>query len=126
MAIAVFRLQSLSSALKSSDFLFAYASTVVYTQAELCFNIICATLPCFNLILQAANTGLLSESVGRTTKTTHSSSGRRTATSKSEPVELTSRGYGKYTAGVSGGSIASENSRTAIVDNHTVSVLKES
>ena len=61
--LAVLRLVSLSGSLASDEPIFDYATTEVFTQGELCFSVISATIPCLRIFMQSANTGLL----GKTT-----------------------------------------------------------
>lgn len=53
------RLKSLSTFLNSDNHLLDAATTVYYTQAEMTFSLIAATIPCLRLFMEAAKTGLL-------------------------------------------------------------------
>jgi hypothetical protein len=57
--ISILRLVSLNKALYSEAILFDYAVSQIYTQAEMCINVLCATIPSLQLFLALAHTGLL-------------------------------------------------------------------
>lgn len=74
------RLISLSRSLTSTEQVFDHATSEVFTQAELCYSVISATIPCLRIFMQSANTGLL----GMTTFD-------ESTTDRSDPTYLTSR-----------------------------------
>ena len=53
------RLKSLNASLTSEGYLLSAATTEYYTQAEMTFSLIAATIPCLRLFMEAAKTGLL-------------------------------------------------------------------
>ena len=53
------RLKSLNTSLTSEEYLLSAATTEYYTQAEMTFSLIAATIPCLRLFMEAAKTGLL-------------------------------------------------------------------
>ena len=57
--IAILRLLSLLSSLRSHSFLFRYAMTETWTQGEMAYTLISATIPSLRIFLYSANTGLL-------------------------------------------------------------------
>lgn len=57
--VSILRLVSMSETLRSNIFLFDYVTTEIWTQAEMCFTILSATIPCLRIFLAAAQTGLL-------------------------------------------------------------------
>jgi hypothetical protein len=57
--IFILRFVSLDKALYSEAILFDYAVSEIYTQAEMCINVLCATIPSLQLFLALAHTGLL-------------------------------------------------------------------
>jgi hypothetical protein len=69
--ISILRLVSLNKALHSESVLFDYATAEIYTQAEMCANVLCATIPSLQVLLASAHTGLLD--LGATT-TSHNRS----------------------------------------------------
>lgn len=56
--LAVLRLISLSKSLASDEPIFGYATAEIFTQGELCFSVISATIPCLRIFMRSANTGL--------------------------------------------------------------------
>ncbi|KAF2724293.1 hypothetical protein K431DRAFT_282143 [Polychaeton citri CBS 116435] len=142
--IAILRLISLSRDVSSTDFNFAYSTTEIYTQVEMCYSIISITVPCLHIFMQAAHTGLLGgtvsdlRSIGRATldkasagSGTHdlSQSKTRHSIKASEPfesIELQDPTLGetisKATIGSDKVSLASDSSTTAIVVRQTVNV----
>lgn len=65
--IAVIRLVTLSSTLTSPTFTFDFTQSEIATQAEMCYSVISATIPCLRIFVQSFNTGLLSANVLGTT-----------------------------------------------------------
>ena len=53
------RLKSLSASLQSDEFPRDGATSECYTQAEITFSLVGATIPCLRLFVEAAKTGLL-------------------------------------------------------------------
>ncbi|KAM0715749.1 hypothetical protein Q7P37_008263 [Cladosporium fusiforme] len=143
--IAIMRLQSLNISLTSDEYLFDAATTEYYTQAEMTFSLIAATIPCLRVFMEAAKTGLLGVSmweVGTTTNSyTRSHGGKETSTlsrtkgplSKSpeetESIELFQRVGGSNTAHARATSdrvsVGSDSSETAIIVRKTVNVRYE-
>lgn len=74
------RLMSLSRSLTSTEQIFDHASSEIFTQAELCYSVVSATIPCLRIFMQSANTGLL----GMTTFD-------ESTTDRSDPTYFTSR-----------------------------------
>lgn len=58
-AITILRLIALKSAFSGPDYPFAIVPTQVYTQIEMHFTILAATIPCMRLFLKNFNTGYL-------------------------------------------------------------------
>lgn len=67
IVIAVIRLSSLSWTLTSPTFTFDFVQSEITTQAEMCYSVISATIPCLRIFVQSFNTGLLSANVLGTT-----------------------------------------------------------
>ena len=61
--IAIIRLTTLSSTLTSPTFTFDFTKSEIATQAEMCYSVISATIPCLRIFVQSFNTGLLSANV---------------------------------------------------------------
>jgi hypothetical protein len=57
--ISILRLLSINKALHSEAALFNYAIAEIYTQAEMCVNVLCATIPSLQVLLASVHTGLL-------------------------------------------------------------------
>lgn len=78
--ISIIRVIRLSQALRSDEYNFEYASVEVLTQAEMCYNVLSATLPSLSMFLASAHTGLLE--LGGTDKmaSTYGSASRRNGT----------------------------------------------
>lgn len=57
--IVIKRLQSLSNTVTGDEYLLDSATTEYYTQADVAFSLIAATIPCLRLFMEAAKTGLL-------------------------------------------------------------------
>lgn len=53
------RLQSLSTFFTSDEYILNAAAVQYYTQAEMTFSLIAATIPCLRSFMEAAKTGLL-------------------------------------------------------------------
>jgi hypothetical protein len=68
--IAMMRLISLRTSLASEQPLLDAAKTEYYTQAEMTFSLIAATIPCLRIFMQAAKTGLLGISMWEAGTTT--------------------------------------------------------
>ena len=145
----MFRLVSLSDSLASNELIFDYATTEVFTQGELCFSVIAATIPCLRIFMQSANTGLL----GKTTfDSTHDRSrasyirsrsgnfgisflsqdqtaGKKRAHNRADvdTIELRDRMIGEtQTSAVAASdkhSVASDSSERAIIVKQTVDVV---
>jgi hypothetical protein len=78
--ISMIRVIRLSHALQSDTYNFDYVSVEVLTQAEMCYNVLAATLPSLSMFLASAHTGLLE--LGGTDKmtSTYGSASRRNGT----------------------------------------------
>ena len=63
IAIAVIRLITLSWTLTSATFTFDFIQSEITTQAEMCYSVVSATIPCLRIFVQSFNTGLLSANV---------------------------------------------------------------
>jgi hypothetical protein len=147
--LAVLRLLSLSESLASNELIFDYATTEVFTQGELCFSVISATIPCLRIFMQSANTGLLGkttfDSTGDRSKASYigsrsgnfgislrsqdQTSGRRRANNRADmdTIELHDRIVGEtLTSAVAASdkqSVASDSSERAIIVKQTVDVV---
>lgn len=147
--LAVLRLLSLSESSSSNEPVFDYATTEVFTQAELCFSVISATIPCLRIFMQSANTGLLGkttfDSTGDRSKASYigsrsgnfgisfrsqeRASGRRRANNRADmdTIELHDRIVGEtHTSAVAASdkqSVASDSSERAIIVKQTVDVV---
>ncbi|KAK6437769.1 hypothetical protein LTR95_006041 [Oleoguttula sp. CCFEE 5521] len=131
--IAVLRLMSLSRSVGTSNFLFAHTTTEMYTQLEMCFGIVAATLPCFTMFLHAFNSGVLGKSIGTTVQdsqlvTIGSGGGKsggsktmRSSHKRSEPIELMELAN---IATVGRGSNASDRCSTRSDDSQRAIVVK--
>lgn len=139
------RLKSLSTSLTSNEYLLDAATTEYYTQAEMTFSLIAATIPCLRLFMEAAKTGLLGISMwgpGTTSgsytrshagKETGLASKRRSIAAKgrenSEGIQLRnwnqSSNLARAHATSDKVSIASDGSETAIIVRQTVDVRYE-
>jgi hypothetical protein len=64
------RLESLRTSLASEEPLLDAAMTEYYTQAEMTFSLIAATIPCLRIFMEAAKTGLLGVSMWGANTTT--------------------------------------------------------
>jgi hypothetical protein len=143
--IAIMRLKSLSVSLTSDNYLLDAATTEYYTQAEMTFSLIAATVPCPRLSMEAAKTGLLGISMwgpGTTSGSyTRSYAGKepglaskaRSTVAKereeSEGIQLRDWKQGSNSARAHATSdkvsIASDGSETAIIVRQTVDVRYE-
>lgn len=127
---------SLSQTLRSDIFLFDYVTSEIWTQAELCFAVLSATIPCLRIFLAAVQTGLLdlgatdihtgAYSTGSRAHNLRSSRAKRSGKDDCT-IELTTREHGETVskAVASGGdneSMASDSSEQAIVVRQTVDV----
>jgi hypothetical protein len=143
--IAIMRLRSLNKSLTSDEYLLEAATAQYYTQAEMTFSLIAATIPCLRLFMEAAKTGLLGISMwgpGTTSgsytrsyagKETGLASKRRSIVAKeredSEGIQLRDWKQGSNLARAHATSdkisIASDGSETAIIVRQTVDVRYE-
>jgi len=139
------RLQSLQTSLTSDEYLLDAATTEYYTQAEMTFSLIAATIPCLRLFMEAAKTGLLGISMWGPGTTSGSytrsyagkESGVRSKTRSivtkgredSEGIQLRNWKQGSSSARAHATSdkvsIASDGSETAIIVRQTVDVRYE-
>lgn len=101
--LTILRLINLSHALRSSTYNFSYVPVEILTQAEMCYNVLCATLPSLSMFLASAHTGLLE--LGGTDKmaSTYGSASRRNGTPK-----VTLRSGGSRTGNGEGSNNASK------------------
>lgn len=70
--IAIMRLKTMRNSLSRNDYLLAAAMTEYYTQAEMTFSLIAATIPCLRMFMEAAKTGLLGISMWAADTSTYS------------------------------------------------------
>jgi hypothetical protein len=139
------RLQSLNPSLSSDEYLLEAATAEYYTQAEMTFSLIAATIPCLRLFMEAAKTGLLGISMwgpGTTSGSyTRSYAGKETGLASkkggivakgredSEGIQLRDWKQGSNLARAHATSdkisIASDGSETAIIVRQTVDVRYE-
>lgn len=139
------RLRSLSISLTSDEYLLDAATTEYYTQAEMTFSLIAATIPCLRLFMEAAKTGLLGISMwgpGTTSGSyTRSYAGKESGIKSktrnivakgredSEGIQLRDWKQGSNLARAHATSdkvsIASDGSETAIIVRQTVDVRYE-
>jgi hypothetical protein len=140
--IAIIRLMNLSTSLTSEEYLLDSATTEYYTQAEMTFSLIAATIPCLRMFMEAAKTGLLGVSTWEDETTTgsymKSYRGNKTgATSRTQDtvskqrditdsIQLRDMNGGSSSvharAASSKGSVTSDGSETAIIVRQTVDV----
>lgn len=139
------RLQSLDTSLKSVNYLLDAATTEYYTQAEMTFSLIAATIPCLRVFMEAAKTGLLGISMWGPSTTsgsyTRSYAGKESGI-KSKPRSIVAKGrddsdgiqlrdwkQGPNSARAHATSdkisLASDGSETAIIVRQTVDVRYE-
>ncbi|KAK3722987.1 hypothetical protein LTR37_002133 [Vermiconidia calcicola] len=59
LPLAILRLVAFSRATRSSERLFDFVIPAVYLQAEMCYSLISATIPCLRIFLQAASSQFL-------------------------------------------------------------------
>ncbi len=130
------RLVSLSQTLRSDIFLFDYVTSEIWTQAELCFAVLSATIPCLRIFLAAVQTGLLDlgatdicTGAYTTGSRTHNLRSLRAKRSGEDDciIELTAREYGEtvskaVASGADNESMESDSSAQAIVVRQTVDV----
>jgi hypothetical protein len=139
------RLQSLSTSLTSDEYLLDAAENEYYTQAEMTFSLIAATIPCLRLFMEAAKTGLLgismwgpgttSGSCTRSYAGYQSGVGSKTRSivtkghGNSEGIQLRDWKQGSNSARAHATSdkvsVASDGSETAIIVRQTVDVRYE-
>ena len=140
--IAIIRLKNLSTSLTSKEYLLDSATTEYYTQAEMTFSLIAATITCLRMFMEAAKTGLLGVSTwedstamgsymksyigkksGATPRTQDTVSRQRDA---AEVIQLRDMNGGSASvharAASSKDSVVSEGSETAIIVRQTVDV----
>jgi len=143
--IAVMRLDSLSMSMSSNEHLLAAATTEYYTQAEMTFSLIAATIPCLRIFMEAAKTGLLGISMwgpGTTSGSyTRSYAGKEPGTTSrvrstvtkrhgnDEGIQLRDWNHGSSVARAHAASdkasMRSDGSETAIIVRQTVNVSYE-
>lgn len=147
--LAVLRLVSLSESLASDEPIFDYATTEVFTQGELCFSVMSATIPCLRIFMQSANTGLLGkttfDSTGERSRASYLGSrsgnfersllaqdqeyGKKRGNNRTDvnAIELHDRAVGEtHTSAMAGGdehSVTSDSSERAIIVKQTVDVV---
>lgn len=140
------RLKGLSISLTSEEYLLDSATTEYYTQAEMTFSLIVATIPCLRMFMDAAKTGLLGvfmwEAGTSTGNYTRSYSGKKigailrtgnSAVSREreviESIQLrdgngcSNSAHARATS--SKASVTSDDSETAIIVRQTVDVTYE-
>lgn len=137
IALSILRVVSLSRTLVSDDFTYTYAKTQFYTQAEMCYTVVSATIVCLRVFLIAAHTGIQGIpgfSGLDASQLTHYSGSSRTLGSKrtrtrgtddSIELDFTNRNRGQTVTRAARddmASIASDTSETAIVVRQTVDV----
>jgi hypothetical protein len=79
--------------LRSEATLFDYAYTAIFTQVEMCVNVLCATIPSLQVLLASVNTGLLD--LGATTTSNQTGAayyGGGSAAARSSVYQPASRG----------------------------------
>jgi hypothetical protein len=140
---------SLSKTLGSTELVFDHATTECFTQGELCFSVVSATIPCLRIFMHSAKTGLLGmttfDSTGDRSRTSYlgSRSGNFASTSRSQDrskakkkanklvdedtIELQDRSCGEtHTSAMAGSdkqSVTSDSSERAIIVRQTVDVV---
>jgi hypothetical protein len=132
------RLKSLSTSLASEEPLLDAAMSEYYTQVEMTFSLIAATIPCLRIFMEAAKTGLLGVSMwGADTTTggsyTRSYAGKEAGTisrlRSSVPKQLRDWNQSSNSASIHATSdrisVASDSSETAIIVCQTVDVRYE-
>jgi hypothetical protein len=140
------RLESLRTSLASEEPLLDAAMTEYYTQAEMTFSLIAATIPCLRIFMEAAKTGLLGVSMwGANTTTggsyTRSYAGKEAGTisrlkssvskghEEVDAIQLRDWNQSSNSASVHATSdkisVASDSSETAIIVRQTVDVRYE-
>lgn len=144
--ISILRLASLNKALQSDAFLYEYVAAEIYTQVEMCLNVLFATIPSLQVFLASANTGLLDLGATSTRNGTYSGGSghqysqqggsrggqrsvhvrRKEQDEDLEEIELTQHEGGTTFASVTSGrkkgnsSISSDDSEMAIMVKQTV------
>jgi hypothetical protein len=140
---------SLSKTLGSTELVFYHATTECFTQGELCFSVVSATIPCLRIFMHSAKTGLLGmttfDSTGDRSRTSYlgSRSGNFASTSRSQDrskakkkanklvdedtIELHIRSCGEiHTSAMAGSdkqSVTSDSSERAIIVRQTVDIV---
>jgi hypothetical protein len=144
--IAIMRLKSLSTSLASEEPLLDAAMSEYYTQVEMTFSLIAATIPCLRIFMEAAKTGLLGVSMwGADTMTggsyTRSYAGKEAGTisrlrssvpkrpEEADIIQLRDWNQSSNSASIHATSdrisVASDSSETAIIVCQTVDVRYE-
>jgi len=121
----------------SDDFTYTYAKTQFYTQAEMCYTVISATIVCFRVFLITAHTGIQDlpgfsgldasqlKNYSGSSRTLGSKRTRTRGDDDSIELDFTNRSRGQTVTRAARGdmaSIASDTSETAIVVRQTVDV----
>lgn len=139
------RLVNLHKSLTSEDWLLDAAMTEYYTQSEMTFSLIAATIPCLRVFMEAAKTGLLGVSMfegGTTTGSyTRSYAGKEQSTTSrakstafkgnevADAIQLRDWNEGSNSSRAHATSdkisVASDSSETAIIVRQTVDVRYE-
>jgi hypothetical protein len=90
--ISILRLLTLNKALHSEAILFDYTFTEIYTQVEMCVNVLCATIPSLQVLLASVHTGLLNLGVTTTSHQSDAYYSRGSAAARSSVYQTASRG----------------------------------
>ena len=142
LVLAILRLISIADSLSSNITLFKYATVEIYTQVEMCYNLVSGTIPCLGIFMQAARSGMLGGSVvdvdgvdESQLATAGSSSGTRNPLSRNRQKRAKIEGYAteltnwsrgetatKAVAGSDRISMASDSSERGIVVRQTIDV----
>ncbi|WPH04603.1 Hypothetical protein R9X50_00749500 [Acrodontium crateriforme] len=130
--LSIIRLLSLRKSLQNNDFLYHCAITEVFVQVEMCYAVVCATLPCLHPFMDAAQSNMLD--LGRITSATISSSLRptndyplsRTSHSRGLPMGLPKQGSTGISTKISTTSEQDKSSSTAdlIADDSRVIMVR--
>lgn len=75
--ISILRVIRLSTALQSDIYNYSYVSVEILTQAEMCYNLLSATLPSLSMFLASAHTGLLELGASDKAASTYGSASRK-------------------------------------------------
>lgn len=141
IAFAIIRLVTLREVLPTKHFNFNYALPEVYTQVEMHFDLVAATIPCLRMFLRGCTTGWLGEQLhdqadtAMATKSAKTYSGfspfttgrSRQQERASQPVELEQWQHKQATATISQGNFlgddtASDSSGRRIMVSSTIEV----